>query len=70
MITHDLDTLFRTCSRVGVIVDGRMITDTLDGMLQNQNAWIHEYFHGARARAAEQAAPAAGGPPPTEDAHG
>jgi phospholipid/cholesterol/gamma-HCH transport system ATP-binding protein len=54
MITHDLDTLFRTCNRVGVIVDGRMITDTLDGMLQNQNAWIHEYFHGPRARAAEK----------------
>jgi phospholipid/cholesterol/gamma-HCH transport system ATP-binding protein len=68
MITHDLDTLFRTCSRVGVIVDGRMITDTLDGMLQNQNPWIHEYFHGARARAAEQAAPAA--PTRGQDAHG
>ena len=54
MITHDLDTLFRTCDRVGVIVDGRMITDTLDGMLQNQNPWIHEYFHGPRARAAEK----------------
>jgi phospholipid/cholesterol/gamma-HCH transport system ATP-binding protein len=52
MITHDLDTLFRTCSRVGVIVDGRMITDTLDGLLQNQNPWIREYFHGPRARAA------------------
>jgi phospholipid/cholesterol/gamma-HCH transport system ATP-binding protein len=54
MITHDLDTLFRTCNRVGVIVDGRMITDTLDGLLQNQNPWIREYFHGARARAAEK----------------
>ena len=53
MITHDLDTLFRTCSRVGVIVDGRMITDTLDGLLENQNPWIREYFHGPRARAAE-----------------
>jgi phospholipid/cholesterol/gamma-HCH transport system ATP-binding protein len=57
MITHDLDTLFRTCSRVGVIVDGRMITDTLDGLLQNQNPWIREYFHGPRARAAEREAP-------------
>ena len=56
MITHDLDTLFQTCSRVGVIVDGRMITDTLDGMLQNQNPWIREYFHGPRARAAEKEA--------------
>jgi phospholipid/cholesterol/gamma-HCH transport system ATP-binding protein len=54
MITHDLDTLFRTCTRVGVIVDGRMITDTLEGMLQNRNPWIHEYFHGPRARAAEK----------------
>jgi phospholipid/cholesterol/gamma-HCH transport system ATP-binding protein len=54
MITHDLDTLFRTCSRVGVIVDGRMITDTLDGLLQNPNPWIREYFHGARARAAQK----------------
>ncbi|MGC1522335.1 MAG: ATP-binding cassette domain-containing protein [Steroidobacteraceae bacterium] len=56
MITHDLDTLFQTCSRVGVIVDGRMITDTLDGMLENQNPWIREYFHGPRARAAEREA--------------
>jgi phospholipid/cholesterol/gamma-HCH transport system ATP-binding protein len=54
MITHDLDTLFRTCNRVGVIVDGRMITDTLDGLLQNENPWIREYFHGPRARAADK----------------
>jgi phospholipid/cholesterol/gamma-HCH transport system ATP-binding protein len=52
MITHDLDTLFRTCDRVGVIVDHHMVTDTLDGMLQNPHPWIHEYFHGPRARAA------------------
>ena len=32
MITHDFDSLFRTCNRVGVIVDGRMITDTLSGI--------------------------------------
>ena len=56
MITHDLDTLFQTCSRVGVIVDRHMITDTLDGMLENQNPWIREYFHGPRARAAEKEA--------------
>jgi phospholipid/cholesterol/gamma-HCH transport system ATP-binding protein len=53
MITHDLDSLFRTCDRVGVIVDGRMITDTLAGILQNSHPWIHEYFHGPRAHAAE-----------------
>ena len=53
MITHDLDTLFRTCDRVGVIVDRHMISDTLDGMMQNPHPWIRQYFHGERARAAE-----------------
>src|ERR1700689_378260 len=56
MITHDLDTLFQTCSRVGVIVDGHMISDTLQGMLNNTHPWIQEYFHGPRARAAEKEA--------------
>ncbi|HTD73368.1 MAG TPA: ATP-binding cassette domain-containing protein [Steroidobacteraceae bacterium] len=56
MITHDLDTLFQTCSRVGVIIDGRMISDTLPDMLKNTNPWIQEYFHGPRARAAEMEA--------------
>jgi phospholipid/cholesterol/gamma-HCH transport system ATP-binding protein len=62
MITHDLDSLFRTCDRVSVIVDGRMVTDTLPGMLKSTIPWIHEYFHGPRARAAEQAAAAAQAP--------
>jgi phospholipid/cholesterol/gamma-HCH transport system ATP-binding protein len=56
MITHDLDSLFRTCNRVAVIVDGHVITDTLAGIVQNSNPWIHEYFHGPRARGAEEAA--------------
>ena len=51
MITHDLDTIMRTCNRVGVIVDARMVVDTLDGILQNEHPWIHGYFHGPRARA-------------------
>ena len=54
MITHDLNTLFHTCDRVGVIVDHRMITDTLDGMRQNSHPWIREYFQGPRALAAEK----------------
>jgi phospholipid/cholesterol/gamma-HCH transport system ATP-binding protein len=54
MITHDLDTLYRTCSRVGVIVDGRMVCGTLDELLQNAHPWIHEFFHGPRARAAQK----------------
>jgi len=51
MITHDLDTIFRTCSRVGVIVDGRMVSDTLDGIVHNPHPWIQAYFGGERARA-------------------
>ena len=51
MITHDLDSIFRTCNRVGVIVDGRMVTDTLDGIVNNPNPWIQAYFHGERGTA-------------------
>ena len=52
MVTHDLDTIFATCNRVGVIVDHRMISDTLEGIVQNPHPWIQEYFHGPRARLA------------------
>jgi len=51
MITHDLDTIFSTCNRVGVIVDGRMISDTLERIVNNPHPWIRAYFGGARARA-------------------
>ena len=51
MITHDLDTIFRTCNRVGVIVDRHMEVDTLDGIVNNPHPWIQAYFHGERARA-------------------
>ena len=50
MITHDLDTIFRTCTRVGVLVEGRMISDTLAGIAGNTQPWIHAYFQGERAR--------------------
>jgi phospholipid/cholesterol/gamma-HCH transport system ATP-binding protein len=50
MITHDLDTIFRTCNRVGVIVDRRMVSDTLPGIMDNPHPWIQAYFHGVRAR--------------------
>jgi len=51
MITHDLDSIFRTCNRVGVIVDGRMISDTLPGIVHDPHPWIQAYFGGERARA-------------------
>ena len=52
MITHDLDTIFRTCNRVGVIVDRRMISGTLDEIVRHEHPWIREYFHGERSRLA------------------
>jgi phospholipid/cholesterol/gamma-HCH transport system ATP-binding protein len=49
MITHDLDSIFRTCNRVGVIVDHKMETDTLERIVDHPNPWIQQYFHGERA---------------------
>src|SRR5579864_4855104 len=51
MITHDLDSIFRTCNRVGVIVDRRMVSDTLERIVDYPQPWIQAYFHGERARA-------------------
>jgi phospholipid/cholesterol/gamma-HCH transport system ATP-binding protein len=53
MITHDLDTIFRVCNRVGVIVDGRMVTGTLEEIVNNEHPWIRDYFHGERSRVAQ-----------------
>jgi phospholipid/cholesterol/gamma-HCH transport system ATP-binding protein len=50
MITHDLDTIFRTCNRVGVIIDRKMTSDTLEGITTNPHPWIQAYFHGERAQ--------------------
>jgi phospholipid/cholesterol/gamma-HCH transport system ATP-binding protein len=49
MITHDLDTIFRTCNRVGVIIDRKMTSDSLAGISANPHPWIQAYFHGERA---------------------
>jgi phospholipid/cholesterol/gamma-HCH transport system ATP-binding protein len=48
MITHDLDSIFRTCNRVGVIVDKRMVAGTLQEIVQHPHPWIQSYFHGDR----------------------
>jgi phospholipid/cholesterol/gamma-HCH transport system ATP-binding protein len=50
MITHDLDTIFRNCDRVGVIVDRKLVSDTLDKIVDHPHPWIQSYFHGDRAR--------------------
>lgn len=49
MITHDLGSL-SICDRLGVILDGKMITGTLAEIQQNPHPWIREYFSGKRSR--------------------
>jgi phospholipid/cholesterol/gamma-HCH transport system ATP-binding protein len=49
MITHDLDTIFRICQRVGVIIDRRMVQDTRERIVDHPHPWIQSYFHGTRA---------------------
>jgi phospholipid/cholesterol/gamma-HCH transport system ATP-binding protein len=51
MVTHDLDTLARTCDRVAVLVDRKVMVDTLEGIVANEHPWIRHYFHGGRGRA-------------------
>jgi phospholipid/cholesterol/gamma-HCH transport system ATP-binding protein len=53
MITHDLDTLVTTCDRVAVLIDRKIVVDTLEGIMANPHPWIQEYFHGPRARAVQ-----------------
>lgn len=53
MVTHDLDSLLNVCNRVAVLVDKKMVVDTLTGIMNHPHPWIHEYFHGPRARGAQ-----------------
>ena len=56
MVTHDLDTLFGVCDRVAIIVDKKIVIDTLPHLLKNKHPWIQQYFHGPRGRTASMAA--------------
>lgn len=51
IITHDLDTLFTVCDKVAVLVDKKIILDTIPNLLQSKHPWIHDYFYGPRGRA-------------------
>jgi phospholipid/cholesterol/gamma-HCH transport system ATP-binding protein len=52
MVTHDLDSLSTICDRIAVLVDKRVKVGTMAELLKDDHPWIHEYFHGPRARAA------------------
>jgi phospholipid/cholesterol/gamma-HCH transport system ATP-binding protein len=61
LVTHDLDTLTRTCDRVAVLVGGNVIVDTLANIVKHDHPWIRDYFHGARGRTVTGALEAARG---------
>lgn len=53
LVTHDLDTLHATCDRIAVLAEKRVLyTGSMADMLLIEHPWVHEYFHGPRARAA------------------
>ncbi|MBB2496248.1 ATP-binding cassette domain-containing protein [Pseudomonas sp. UL070] len=56
IITHDLDTLYSICDRVAVLSQKRvLVADRLEVVEATDDAWVQEYFHGPRGRAAAQA---------------
>jgi phospholipid/cholesterol/gamma-HCH transport system ATP-binding protein len=52
IVTHDLTTLFTLCERVAVLSDGKATVDTVEGLRQSDDPWIHDFLHGPRARGA------------------
>lgn len=57
LITHDLDTLYTITDRVAVLSQKKvLVADHIEVVAETDDAWIHEYFHGPRGRAALQAA--------------
>ena len=61
MVTHDLDSLGAICDRIAVLIDKRVVVDTMENLLKVDIPWIREYFHGPRGRAARQASATATG---------
>jgi phospholipid/cholesterol/gamma-HCH transport system ATP-binding protein len=52
MVTHDLDSLHAISDRIAVLVDKAVVIGTIDTLSRESHPWIHDYFHGPRARAA------------------
>lgn len=52
MVTHDLDSLSAICDRIAALIDKKVLVGTMQELMQADHPWLHEYFHGPRARAA------------------
>ncbi|MFC4726827.1 ABC transporter ATP-binding protein [Coralloluteibacterium thermophilus] len=56
LITHDLDTLYAICDRIAVLADRRVVAVApIEEIERFDHPWVQEYFHGPRARAAQEA---------------
>lgn len=57
LITHDLDTLYTICDRVAVLAERKVLVNApLADVERFDHAWVQDYFHGPRGRAAREAA--------------
>lgn len=54
MVTHDLDSLHAICDRIAVLLDKRIKVGTMRELKADDHPWLRDYFHGPRARAAQQ----------------
>ncbi|MDO5653604.1 MAG: ATP-binding cassette domain-containing protein [Brachymonas sp.] len=58
LVTHDLDTLYTITDRVAVLSQKKvLVNDTLAHVAAVDDAWITDYFHGPRGRAASLSQP-------------
>ncbi len=56
LITHDLDTLYAICDRVAVLASHKVLVNApLAEVERYDHPWVQAYFHGPRARAAQDA---------------
>jgi len=55
IVTHDLDTLYAICDRVGVLLNKKITIDTIPNLEKIDDPWIKDYFLGPRGRAADLA---------------
>jgi phospholipid/cholesterol/gamma-HCH transport system ATP-binding protein len=56
MVTHDIDSLRSVTDRIAVLVNKKIKVGTIKTLVHDSDPWIHEYFAGARGRAALAAA--------------
>ncbi|MDA1100928.1 MAG: ABC transporter ATP-binding protein [Proteobacteria bacterium] len=62
MVTHDLDSLHAICDRIALLAEKHiLVIGRMADMLRHEHPWVHEYFHGPRARAARPNNEEAGG---------